>query len=488
MACCKFHPLTAGAFHCHDCQENFCALCVDHSVGGEASCFLCGKQVTFQVSADDVDPFWRRLDKAFRYPLNSSALSMVVGLSLATAIVSTLPLPGLIAFIVQVFLAGVTVNYAFLCLKETSAGSWVAPPLSDALEGSFRVIWKLFLMVVLIVAVLYALAVYLSVVMAIIAATVLFIGLPAILMCFAHSESVVDAVNPVNFLRVITAVGLPYAVLILFMFIMISSVGVLNELIGNRILGISTVLQSSVSHYYSLVTFHLMGYMLYQYQDRLGFSVKDDETLLTQAEPGEVIQAHVNVRLKMGDFERAVQLLRDGVAAHPRHFALWVRYFEVSYRLMRGKELAIFATRYFQILLTRAQQDRLLSDFKKTRQLLPAYRPEDPDLRLHLASLCRQSGDAKTAVQLLNGLHKQHPDFPELVQAYQLMANALDDLPGMDGQAQKCRQLIEKLPTAVSQAQATVQDSGLSGESDGVVEATVAEEPERSKDDPIEFK
>ena len=57
MAFCKFHPTAAANFSCGHCEIELCGSCVDHSVGGEARCFVCGNHVSYQVSADSVEPF-----------------------------------------------------------------------------------------------------------------------------------------------------------------------------------------------------------------------------------------------------------------------------------------------------------------------------------------------------------------------------------------------------------------------------------------------
>ncbi len=445
MESCKFHPITPSVFSCGHCQDGYCDRCVDHSVGGEAHCFICGGHVEYQVTTDNVDPFWRRLEKAFKYPLNSQALMMVFGLSIASAILTALPLQGLLAFIPQLLIAGLTVNYAFLCMTRTSEGEMEAPPLADAWSGSLGILLKLFLMVIVIFIGLNALVSYVPPFVATIGIIVLFLGLPAILMSFAHTNSIIESVNPFNYVRIMFTVGVPYFVLLIFLFIMMTSVGILSSLVNQELAAVATILETSIANYYAVVAFHLMGYMLFQYQGKLGYSTGDDDAMLVKAEPEDVILAHVNIQLKQGHYQRAAELLRDGIAANKRARSLWLRCFDVLYRTENRKELQTFADPYFHHLLESAQTDRIASDYKKTKQRLPRYVPAHAHLRFAIANACHRAGDAMSTVQLINGLHKLAPDYDNLIPAYQLMHQALQDIPAMAGQAEQCAKMITQL-------------------------------------------
>ena len=446
MESCKYHPDKPYNFQCSHCEEHFCTDCVDHSVGGEARCFHCGGLLDVKITEDSVEPFTKRIEKAFRYPLSQTAMIFVVGLSVVTTILAAMPLNGLIRLFAVLFCLGLSINYSFLCLKATAQGAMEPPSLADALLDSFNILLRLTGMVILIALGIYAVSAYLNPILGILASIIVFIGLPAILMSFAMTDSVIESVNPLVFIRLMTTLGLSYVILVIFLFIMISSVSLLSSIIGNDLLVLSAILQSSVSYYYSMVAFHLMGYLLFQYQDMLGIAtLNDDEKLLRRQEPGDVAMAHVNIQLKDGNYARASELLLKAVSTEPKNSRLWQRCFDVLYRLGNKEALLKVADKYLNHLFDFAQNDRLFSDFKKLRLLLPTFQPKYAHLRYRLASLYHGHGDAKTTVQLINGLHKQHADFDQLIPAYSLMAQALSEMPNMQGQVNKCHQLIELL-------------------------------------------
>ncbi|TCS43931.1 hypothetical protein [Reinekea marinisedimentorum] len=446
MESCKFHPVTASNFNCPSCHINFCNSCVDQSLPVEPKCFLCGGDVVHHVTADNIEPFWRRLERAFRYPLNSNALGIIVGLSVASTVLSSLPFAGLIILILNLIVAGATVNYAFMCLKSTAEGNMEAPPIAEAFSGTLQILFRLLGMILLIGLGIYAIGSTLGPGLAMVASVVVMIGLPAILMCFGYTDSILESLNPFTFVRLITTVGLPYAVLVIFLMIMITSMGVLQQLIGTNLAALSTLIQIGIGNYYSVVMFHLMGYMLYQYQDKLGVASSADELFEDEAaEPADVALQHANVRLKLGEYDRVDDILKNALDVTPGNKRLWQRYFDFLVRTGRRASLKPFADKYLRHLIETAQNPLLSADYKRIIKLLPTYQPSDPHVRYFVASAVRSAGDSMAAVRLLNGMHKSYPEYENLVTAYYLMKEALNDLPDMEAQVGKCEKLIALL-------------------------------------------
>lgn len=498
MESCKFHPTAPSNFHCSSCQAAYCSSCIDHSVADEPRCFICSNVVTFQVTADNVEPFWRRLEKAFKYPLNVNAMMVIVGLSIATIVISALPFPGLIKLLLLVVIAGASTNYSFLCLKTTSEGDMNAPSLADAFSGSLTILIKLIVMMAVVFAALFASALVLGPVLTMIAATVIAIGAPAILMHFGYTDNALASLNPLNFVRLMTTIGMPYAVLILFLLIMIGSMTVLNQIIASELPVLSTVLQSFVGSYYSVVMFHLMGYLLFQYQSKLGISVSTDGVVATgSSEPANVAMAHFNLRLKMGDYQRADELMKKALHVSPNDTRLWLRYFDFLYRAEQTTSLTKFADEYFQHLISKALTAQMNTDYKKVLQVVPAYQPEHPDVRYYIAGACHNAGDSMAAVRLINGMHKQFPTFDNLIPAYKLMKDALSALPKMESQVEKCARLIQALekqaPTKSEQAKPAEKavfniEEEPSANPAKPIETAVDASLEERKLSPIEFK
>lgn len=446
MESCKYHPDTAPNFTCSQCEIDLCKECVDHSIAGEARCFHCGSPLTIRVTASSMESLARRLPKAFRYPMTADAMMFIFGLSVATTFLAVFPLGGFIKFLAMLFCTGLAVNYSFLCLKATAAGDMTPPRLQEAAGGSLSILIRLFAIIFITGIFLNFVASSVSSALAITITLVLVIGIPAMLMCLAMSDSITEAINPVNFIGLMLKTGIPYLILVGFLFIMVSSVSLIQAVIGDDLLFLSAILQSAASSYYAMVAFHLMGYLLYQHQDALGYVSEDAEsTLLYHAELEAVTHAHVSICLKEGDYDQAKALLQSAIKQSPTIPALWQRYFDLLCQLEDRQALMDMADKHLSLLLKLDQGIPMLRNYRRLVRILPEYVPGTPALRLSLARLSLEGGDAKAAVRLLNGLHKAFPEYDRLVESGVLLKTALEALPNMEAQVEKCQSLIDQL-------------------------------------------
>ena len=124
---CKYHPIEAATYFCSRCQKYTCDSCSNEDThSGGVSCFLCSRPLKSLGSAATEEPFWRRLDKSFKYPLNTYALVMIVGVSILSSILAYVPF----AILWQLMLTGAMVSYCFACLKQTAIGNFTAPDIT----------------------------------------------------------------------------------------------------------------------------------------------------------------------------------------------------------------------------------------------------------------------------------------------------------------------------------------------------------------------
>ena len=482
MDYCHFRPSEPATFFCHQCECYFCDHCVRDSAGiDNAECFLCAQSLESLGAGATLQPFWRRLPEAFRYPINQDALFLIIASVVIPLMVAALPIWGLV---ISLFFTGAMLKYAFTCLMRTALGNFKPPHVREAYEGSFNLLFKL----ILIAAVLAGLVIggyfYVGAAVGSMLGAVVLVLLPAMLIRFAQSESVLDALNPLMAIRIVTTVGLPYGLLLAFMLIMASSVGVLHSVIEYFLPKVAGIGQSLVSNYYMVVTFHLIGNMLFQFQRELGYAARTQDSD-KQRSATEILLAETEVLLKAGEYERLIQVFNQAVKASPQNLRVWEEYMEFLYVCRKPELLMAVADQFVDLLIQLRKQDKLTVEFKRIKSIISDYKPSDPSARLKIAVLLKDQGDFKTPLHLLNGLHKTHPEFKQLVIAYELMASVLDEQPAYRAQAEKCRELIVQLQARAHQREQTrVAD----------VEQIVAErdaefsKPARSKTGSLEVK
>ncbi|GAB1266701.1 hypothetical protein NBRC116493_03040 [Aurantivibrio infirmus] len=320
------------------------------------------------------------------------------------------------------------------------------PEISDSYGGGIALIAKLLVIVFAMGAVIYSADRFLGPQFAGLFVFLLAVALPAVFIIFGMTNNLLEALNPLSIIQLITSIGLPYGLILGFILVMSASVGVINELIGYEFTVVSSSLQSIVSNYYMIVMFHIMGYTIFQYQGELGFTAREDfGDGKAYRSDRDRLAAKLDVTLKEGRYNDVVKLFDTALKQYPNDKEFNKQYFEFLYASKRTQVIEESATRYLSFLVRSKQDHQLTIVYKRVLQQMPTFKPDTANLRCILANACKKNGDSISAVKLINGLHKEFPEFKGLVEAYELMADALDDIPHKQEQAKKCRLLVEQL-------------------------------------------
>lgn len=443
MDYCKYHPLQAGTFVCQNCELATCDTCIDdsqHLSGGK--CFICHSEMDSLGAKNTAQPFWRRLQQSFEYPMNAGTVSLIIGVALLGSFIGYLPF----GFWLTLAVEGAFFKFCMTCLSDSSEGKLSPPDITVAYEGGIEVALKVILMIAFLFAAVVTANYLFGTLISTLLAILFIAGLPAMLINYAMSEDIIEAMNPLNMIRLMGAIGLPYGLLLGFIMLMFASVGVIQELFGESASFVATILQASVSNYYMIVVFHIMGYIIFQYQDKLGFTARLDDGEHKQKRSLEkMLAAEIDVFLKEGNYKKVDQLLNEAAKKFPNEKQFNVGYFDFLLSIGSRDKLSLYAPRYFNYLKRHKLQDKMPIAFKQILQSNKDYIPASAKLRYELAQICMRSGDPKLVVKLIKGLHKSDANFPNLIDAYKLLSEALDDLPKMQQNADKCRKLIEHL-------------------------------------------
>lgn len=447
MDYCKYHPLEPATYNCPECSHDACDTCVEENYFREdVQCFLCQSTMSSLGSANNAEPFWRRLDKSFRYPLNANALTLIVGVSFLNTVLMFIPL----TFIWQIMLTGAMVSYCFACLKQTASGKLVAPDIKEAYEGGVNLLVKLFAILLIYAVSIGLISAVAGIKVMNIAAMLAVITFPASIILLALSNSLLASINPVGQFRLIISIGLPYGLILAFIMIMTGSVGLISEVIGSQFDLITLWLQATVSNYYIVVVFHIMGYMIFQYQAELGFAARANSGERREERSDEEKTKHrIDLLLKEGRFEVAFNELAVAARKYPQDPDFSRLCFEFIHESRNGRYIAEFGSLYLDQLVKKRQDQQLKTLYRRILQIESDFQPDKPETRHQLARVLRQSGDTKSAIKLLNRLHKDFPEYKELADAYEFMAECLAELPNMQKQVDQYRQFANKLSRTV---------------------------------------
>ena len=204
---CKYHPIISASYSCQSCHVDMCKDCINiDNYSKNKLCFLCKNEVNRLEKRNTILPFWRRLQESFRYPLNTNSAIVIIGLAILSTVLGFIP--GLFAIMWSLLMTSALFKYSFSCLNNTSHGDLVAPDVSESFGGGFSLALKLLFMIIVLFVVFYLSLEFLGLMLASIIGLVLISLFPAMMISFALSESLVEALNPNNVIRLISTIGL----------------------------------------------------------------------------------------------------------------------------------------------------------------------------------------------------------------------------------------------------------------------------------------
>lgn len=440
---CQYHPTAPAHWYCEPCNKALCPRCVDaRDMGGYHQgekmhmCPNCNRPVQWMGVANIIDPFWKRIPRFFLYPLGMRPLALMLILSIVTTLLLR---PGLIGLLTQVLVWGVAFKYAYAILQSTAGGNLTTPQLNGrTLFENFGPVVKqvgiyiaLFLAAGVVFARLGMLAGWLFVV-----AGTLF--LPSMIILLVTTESLIQAINPMMFVRLAFRIGWGY----LLMYFFYSILGGAPALLGQHVIQhlppqLQIFLFTLVKLYYTFISYHLMGYVILQYHEDIGYRVdfedfKDEETDRQQAEldadtPEGRLLRRVNQMIKDGEHEGARSLIENetGQAAITDP-VLSERYYTLLKITGATEKLAAHGGSHLALLVQQGGKDAAVDVYRNCVAAQPNFVP-DAAVLFKIAGWLNETGDGKAAIGAFNRLTKAHPTDPLVPKSYFRAAQIFND-------------------------------------------------------------
>ena len=361
--------------------------------------------------AGQPEPFWTRLRAIALYPLHGAALYSMITLSLCTLLSL---LPG-IGFFLGIIVSLATYRYAFEVLRHTANGHAGAPDhgmgRGDGAIGRLFVLMSLAMMAVVLVMALTRSG---ALTMITLGAVVLLT--PGSVISLAMDGSLLRALNPSVPLGLATRIGWPYLAAVCLLFVILAS-SLTAAVWLNRFLPplISHLAVNFMTTWGLFSIFHLLGYLVFQYHEVLGFEPEalaelrrpdPDQRLLDEAE------AHVR--------EGRPQEAREGPRGAIRGRAVSLAVHELYQRLLRkdgaSPELRDHAQLYISRLVAEKQERRALAVLRETLEQEPDFVPAQVEHAILLAERARLGGQYQLACDALQAMVRAWPQRSESLQ------------------------------------------------------------------------
>jgi len=387
-------------------------------------------------------PFWERLREICLYPAHAAALTTIVALALSQLVAGYLPFGFFIRLIVLVALY----KYAFECLRASANGRLEPPEIGFDVGDDLgrQQIMLQIVFVVLGVVLLWLL----GPIAGIVALLVLGFAYPAATMSLAMEESLLGALNPGKWFAVSTRFGWPYLAVVLLCLVIFVSQAYAQSLVAAVLPGfLATFVTAFIADYAIVATFHLMGYLIYQYHDDVGYTPMPPLAALrtAAADPDQTLLDEAAELVRDGHPEEATDHLGAQIRARGGSDAMHTQYRKLLALTGRRDEQLRHGREWISVLLAQDKDRKAVEVVRECLALDAAFQPAQPDQVTRLAAKAADASSTDLALQLVSGFHKRHPKHRDIPENYLLAAKLLAERKGKEAEA---RALLDQLARA----------------------------------------
>lgn len=451
LTSCHYHPSQPAHFICDRCETAFCMDCISirdrktyKTSRTEYFCPKCNLPASSLGVAHLLTPFWNRLPQFFLYPFQLQSLLLIVILTSLGAIFPA-------SFLVSLFVGVIMTKYAFTVLNHTAHGKLAPPTLSlGMLQEDLSPVFKLIaLLAVSIFGIMASFS--LGPLPGFLILLTVAAGFPAMLMVLASSNSIGKAINPFTFIPVATRIGWAYFLMYLFLVFIASAPAALAHFVSGLLpTSLVVVLTLAGAQYYNIMAYHLMGYVLLQYHDQVGYEVdyEDIAEHLPQskktggsAAAGNGVIWESEVLTKDGRFDEAIELLRNALEKEKGITLIAERYFKLLKTCGKTAELLAFAPHYLERLIANNEKRLVRQVYKECisadREFILA-----PEIQLKTAEILSKEGAPQEAVNAYVRFTKAYPKHELLAESYFQLARILNERLH---QIEKAREILTTL-------------------------------------------
>jgi len=275
---------------------------------------------------------------------------------------------------------------------------------------------------------------------------------PAGIMIIAVTRSLWQAINPAQIFFYIKTIGSPYLALC---FVLLSVTGsgewLQDFLYMHMDSWLALPLLSFVEFYFALITYHMMGYVIYQYHDKLGvhadISFEEAEAKLSPGKAFDPIMTKLNSMIAEGHNEEAIELLREELRTRWENNELHERYHKLLFAAGKQTPALNHAREFIDKLVTEKKLFRAMDLCEQCLKIDPEFQLQNSNHVHALASAANIGKRQKLAIDLMRRFDRRYPDHPHIPSLYLLSAQILSQHFQMNKEAmQILLTLLKKFP------------------------------------------
>jgi hypothetical protein len=397
---------------------------------------------TRAAAKPEIVPFWNRLREISFYPAHPHAL-LTIGVLAVCHLVGYLPF----GFIFDLFVWIALYKYAFECLRATADGRLEPPEIAVSVEDSLgwdQIKLQAIFLVLNVVAFLL-----LGPIGGTIVTIVLAVALPGAIMSLAMDQNLLLALNPGTWFAILARMGWPYLAVAALYFVFTVSEHTAQALVTPILPPvISEVVFYFIANYVIVATFHLMGYLIYQYHEEVGYEpATAAPTLQRMADADQTLLDEAAQLVRDGKPEDAADVLRAEIRGRGGSEGVHAQYRKILGVLGRRDEQLAHDREWISVLLAQDKDRRAVDIARECLDLEPAFELANPDDVARVAQKAVDVGATQVALKLLSAFIKSHPRHRDVPRNALLAARVLAERMGKDDVAKKLLdQVSERFP------------------------------------------
>jgi len=361
-------------------------------------------------------------------------------------------IPPMFGALLSLILWIVFLKYAFVVMERTAGGQFDEPNDVDGQEGDAAQVIRQFALFIVFGIVFAALGYLLGVPGIVIGAILVNALPPAGIMIIAVTRSLLEALNPFRIYFFIRTIGTPYLALCFILFSLTSSGAWFKGFVYSHIHSwLALPVLSFVEFYFALITYHMMGYVIYQYHDDLGVGAKvgyaEAEARLSPNKAADPVLVELTKLVSSGREDKAIDLLEHELRMrwesndlHERYQKLLVATGKLKPALHHGREFIVK-------LVNEKRMCQALDLCEECFGLDPEFQLQDSYQVYDLAVVAEMDRRKDLALKLMRRFDSRYPEHPHIPAIYLLSAQILNEHLQMHDEAKNIlRALKAKFP------------------------------------------
>ena len=184
-----------------------------------------------------------------------------------------------------------------------------------------------------------------------------------------------------------------------------------------------------------------------------------ESAVMTERSAVDICLAKANIFILEGNFSQVIAVFEDGIRQNEQDFNLLSKYFDFLVATKASEKLNQFGATYLTYLIKTHRKERVYSAYKNILDITGDFEIIQLNNKIQIAKACYERGNYKQSVKLLFNVRSEHPRDVQLLEAFQVMHDALIFIPGQEKAGMRVRQIMKDLMANNQAGKELVDDS-----------------------------